>query len=135
MVLLVGIGNVLKSDDNIGNLVVEKLKNDFDILVAETNPEAYLSKMKGRDKIIFIDAVDFKGEIGEVQLFNLEDIQDLLYATHNIPVSMLKKMLPGVEIQVIGIQPKSLEFGTELSLNLEEIVEKVLKLILVCKAN
>ena len=129
MVLLVGIGNVLKSDDNIGNLVVEKLKNDFDVLVAETNPEAYLSKMQKHNKIIFVDAVDFEGEVGEVKLFKLDDIQDLLYATHNIPISMLKKMLPSVEIEVIGIQPKNLEFGTELSLNLEEVVEKVLKVI------
>ena len=129
MVLLVGIGNALKSDDNIGNLVVEKLKNDFSVLVAETNPEAYLSKMKRRDKVIFVDAVDFQGKIGEVKLFKLDDIQDLLYATHNIPVSMLKKLLPGVEIEVVGIQPKNLEFGTELSLNLDEIVEKVRKLL------
>lgn len=129
MVLLVGIGNALKSDDNIGNLVVEKLKNGFDVLVAETNPEAYLSKMKGYDKIIFVDAVDFQGEVGEVKLFKLDEIQDLLYATHNIPINVLKKMLHGVEIKVIGIQPMNLEFGTELSLNLEDVISKVRKLL------
>ena len=125
--LVVGMGNPLKSDDNIGNLIAEKL--DCEKIIAESNPEAYVSKMKNYKKIIFIDAVDFNAEPGSVKMFKINNLDEIPFSTHGIPVSFFRKMLPDSEIFVIGIQPKSLEFGTELFLDVEEVLKKVKLLI------
>lgn len=127
-IAIIGIGNPLKKDDNIGNLIVEKLskeiKNkDFIFIKAYLTPENYLMPLKKSKlkAIYFIDAVDFQGIIGEVKLFNLNEIQNLSISTHNIPVTIYKKHFSNTEIKLLGIKVKDTSFGEELS---EEIKDK-----------
>lgn len=116
MKAIIGLGNMLKSDDNIANLVLDRLNQKNKVLIkAGTNPENFISKIKDAEKVVFIDAVDFGGKVGEVRLFDLNEIQNTLTTTHNIPISMIQKFFPEKRIKIIGIQPKKIEHGTELS--------------------
>lgn len=137
---VIGIGNPLKKDDNIGNLTVEKLskeiKNkDFIFIKAYLTPENYLMPLKKSKlkAIYFIDAVDFQGLIGEVKLFDLNEIQNLSTSTHNIPITIYKKYFPNTEIKLLGIKVKDTGFGEGLSKEikdeLDNILEKVKKII------
>ncbi|MFH0929408.1 MAG: hydrogenase maturation protease [Candidatus Aenigmatarchaeota archaeon] len=129
MKVIMSIGNPIKSDDNIGNIVLEKIETDALKIRAETSPENFIDRMKGCDEIIILDALQFGGDVGEVKVFELYDVEDRLLSTHSIPIELLKKFFPNSKIKVIGIQPKNLDFGEEISKGLEvkmdEIVKKV----------
>ena len=130
MKAIMSIGNPLKSDDNIGNIILDKLDIENVIKVkGGITPENFISKLKGCDEIIILDALDFGGKIGEVRILNPSEIKDVLLSTHSIPINLLERFLPDSKIKIIGIQPRNIEFGDKLSEELEnkiyEIIERV----------
>jgi len=139
--LIISIGNELKSDDNVGNLILEKLrenikKDNFYFIKGSTNPENFIEPIKSikPDFIFFIDVAFFQGKIGDVKKFTLDEIKDMSISTHNFPIIILQKFLPNSKIILIGIKPKSLDFGEglteELKIKFNSITENVKKIII-----
>jgi len=139
--LIISIGNELKSDDDIGNLILEKLREDikkdnFYFIKGSTNPENFIEPIKSikPDMIFFIDVAFFQGKIGNVKKFTLDEIKDMSISTHNFPITILQKFLPNSKIILIGIKPKSLDFGEglteELKSKFNSITENVKKIII-----
>lgn len=127
---VMSIGNPIKSDDNIGNIIIDKLKvNDIIKIKAEINPENFMNKLKELDEIIILDALDFGGQVGEVKFFELDKINEVSISTHSIPISMIKRLLPNSEIKIAGIQPKSIDFGEELTKEMKEKIEYIVEKI------
>lgn len=131
---VIGMGNPLKKDDNTGNIVVDELgkvikDKNFVFIKAFLTPENYLLPLKKSKpkKIYIIDAVEFKGRIGEVKLFNLEDINQSRATTHNIPVTFYKNYFPNTIIKLVGIKVKDTGFGEELSKDLKNKLDDILK--------
>ncbi len=138
-IALVSMGSPLKTDDDIANQVLDKLKGRDGLLKvrAEAVPENFIKPIQEfkPEVITFLDAVDFRGGVGEVRLFTLRDMTDIMVSTtHSLPIGIMGQFFPGVRIMVIGIQPKSIDYGTELSRELEfkmqDITREVEKLIL-----
>ena len=114
---IISIGNPLKSDDNIANLVLDKIKFNGMKIKAEISPENFIRPVVDSRPglLVFIDAVDWGARPGMVKLFAVEDTRTLAPSTHNMPLDLLKKLFPETKILVIGIQPKDLGPGTGLS--------------------
>ncbi len=138
-IALVSMGSPLNGDDDIANQVLDKVRNRDGLLKvrAEAAPENFIKPIQEfkPEVITFLDAVDFRGEVGEVRLFTLRDMTDIMVSTtHSLPIGVMGQFFPGVRIMVIGIQPKSIDYGTELSRELEfkmqDIIREVEKLIL-----
>jgi len=130
MKAVMSIGNPIKSDDNIGNVILDRLDlGNTTKIKGGVTPENFIKELKDYDEIIILDALDFGGRTGEVRVFNPNEIKDVLLSTHSIPIDLLKKFLPSSEIKIIGIQPKNIKLGEDLSKEIEnkieEIVEKV----------
>lgn len=130
MKAVMSIGNPIKSDDNIGNIILDRLNvEDVKKIKGETTPENFIDKLKIYEEIVIIDALQFGGEVGEVRVFELDDIKDVIISTHNITFNLLQKFLPNSKIKIIGIQTKNidLEIGLteELQSKMDQIVEKV----------
>lgn len=130
---IIGIGNPLKKDDNIGNLLIGKLNKEvkgeeFIFIKAYHTPENYLSLLKKEKpkKIYILDAVEFKGVTGEVKVFDLEDISLSVITTHNIPVTVYKNHLPESKIKLIGIKVKDVSFGEGLSKEIKDKFSNIL---------
>lgn len=126
------MGSPLKGDDDVANRVLDQIKEREGLLKvrAENAPENFIKPIQGfrPEAIVFLDAVDFKGQPGEVRLFSLRDMADIMVnTTHNLPVGMLGQFFPGTRIMVMGIQPKSIEYGTELSRELEFRMADILR--------
>ena len=119
--LIVGVGNPLKKDDNIGNLVARELSKKYETVIAETTPEAFINKMKEYDVVVFIDAIDFNSEPGKVKAFSLEQVIDKSLSTHSVPLQLIKSLLGEKEVIVVGIQPKEVGYGEELSKELKDV--------------
>lgn len=137
---IISVGNPLKADDNIGNLILDKIKkyyknNDYYFFKGGMNPENFIEPLKkiNPDEIFFIDVAIFEGEVGDVKLFKLEDIIDMNVSTHYFPISIFKKYFPKARLVLIGIKPKVINFGQDLSPELKarlpEIIEKVQRTI------
>lgn len=75
-VLILGIGNTLRSDDGLGSILANRLKDKvpFKVIDAGTTPENYLEKIvkEKPESMIIIDAVDFGGVPGEFRLLQAE---------------------------------------------------------------
>ncbi len=120
---LIGIGNPLKRDDDIGNIIARRLGG----VAGATAPESYMPR--GADEIVLVDAILFDGEPGDVKEFSEDDVQGFFHSTHSLPLSLFRELNPKARIRVIGIMPMSTDFGESLSPalkpRLEEITSKV----------
>jgi len=133
-VLILGIGNTLRSDDGIGSILVSRIQGKVPYIVYDgsSSPENYLGKIiKDKpDTILLIDAVDFGAEAGEIRLLEGDDIQTVnFFSTHDASISLaisyLKNSLKAVSIFILAIQPKILAFGDKLSPQISEALEKI----------
>jgi hydrogenase maturation protease len=136
--LIICIGNPMRSDDGLGFRVWEELRarGVHAILSGPDLPP----QITDFDRVILIDAIDFKAEPGSVFEGRIEDLDVLesRSSTHGLsPLSFLKiiKEVTGrpEEAILIGVQPKSLEEGEGLSEEVEravsEVIDRVMRLI------
>jgi len=136
---VIGVGNRLKGDDAIGCLVADGLTGVEGIRVVDagTAPENYLEPVAAAvpDRVLFVDACAFGGEPGEFRLFGRADIDRLtgqLVSTHTLPlgmtVAMLEQLTPA-RIELLGVQPASLDFDAELSPPLRAALPRIVEFV------
>ncbi len=120
--LVVGVGNLLRSDDAAGVEVARRLQElgVCEVLIVEDVPENYLGPMQkaGAQTVIFCDAVDLGAEAGAFALLDIEDLAGPSISTHNASLELVARCLRdgGVErILIAAIQPQSLEWGMHIS--------------------
>ena len=143
---VVGIGNILRKDDGIRILLVEKLREDklSDIVCidAGTGGIQLLPILSKYNRIIIVDAVHFKAKPGETKIFRLNEIKldrrkniSSIHMMNIIQVIQLYEKLEDktLDITIFGIKPYDTSPGTKLSPLLEEklpeIKEKLIKTI------
>lgn len=140
-IVILGVGNRLRSDDGIGSLVASELAtykyDDLIIYDCETTPENYIDKVVEAkpDWVIIVDACNFQGNPGEFKLFEENEIKEISYgllSTHTLPLTLtieLIKKQHNCRISLLGIQPKSFTMSTDLSSELLEAKEKIIQFI------
>lgn len=131
-----GIGNLLLMDEGIGVHIINKLKEGYEfpehvsLVDGGTMGLDLLPFFEGNDRVLIIDAVDFRKEPGTIEIIEGENIPAILgskLSVHQIGLpdmlfaAKLMDIIPP-EICLIGIQPKSIETGAELT---EEIKDRV----------
>ena len=128
---IVGIGNMLKGDDQLGPLLIKKLQGKTRAYLFDCGevPENYIQPIinANPETIIIVDASDWGGEIGEIRLIKKEEIKNFSFSTHNASLGLfldyLKSELPLANIIIIGVQAgkrglmKALSPGVEAKLN------------------
>ncbi|HSK89067.1 MAG TPA: hydrogenase maturation peptidase HycI [Anaerolineales bacterium] len=137
-VAVLGIGNVMRSDDAAGVLVArilfqrESEKDTDRLLIIEAGhaPENKTGELRtfAPDLVLLIDAADMGKEPGTVEWISEEDIDGMSASTHSLPLSMLAKYLTlelGCQVNLLGIQPVSNEVGETVSAEVLQAVEEV----------
>ena len=128
-ILFVGIGNVLKTDDGVGVYISQRIsKTDrISALTVETGIENYIGKINSinPDILVLIDCVDIKSSPGTYKLLTLNQIQDLTFNTHNISLKRLTDFFK-MEVYILGIQPKKIDFGENISYLVKNIANKII---------
>ena len=132
-VVILGIGNTLRSDDGIGSILANRIKGKIPYIVYDSgpNPENYLGKIiKDKpDNIVIIDAVDFGGKPGEFKELEAEDIKTVnLFSTHNASISLTIDYLQNnlkVDIIILIIQPKTIALADTLSPEISDTLGKL----------
>lgn len=143
-ITILGIGNLLLKDEGVGVHLIRKLVRDntgyanLNIIDGGTSPDIFSLVDDSVDKLIVVDAVKAGNKPGTVYRFSFDDL-DLDSAS---PVSLHEiGVLEGLRLMVllnrqpkstviIGIEPKTIDFGLELSPEVEEKLPDIVKLIL-----
>ncbi len=124
-----GIGNILLSDDGVGVHAINKLKEEYtfppsvELIDGGTKGLDLLPLFEGRDKVLIIDAANFRKEAGTIDIVEgdrLPAFLSLKLSVHQIGLpdtlfAMRLLEITPAEMCLIGIQPESMETGTELS--------------------
>ena len=122
---VVGIGNLLSSDEGVGCHVAQALQEmslaDVEVIDGGTCPDA-LGLIEDADKLVIVDAARGGGTAGQIYRFHLEDItpeQKPLISVHDMSLvdslMLVKAWREAGETVVIGVEPKELGRGLELS--------------------
>ena len=136
--VLVGVGSELRGDDAAGILVADKVKSKKEkvknsklkVLLGGTAPENLTGEIKRLkpSHLVIVDSADFKAEPGSVEVIGYDWIGGHSFSTHSAPLKMMiDYLLADISFVpiVIGIQPKSLEFGAAVSPEVLEAVDEV----------
>ena len=126
-VLILGIGNILQKDDGIGPHVVTHiletgmaLPEGVEVIDGGTAGFDLIPLMKGKDRIIIVDALHVDDEPGSIYRFAPEHLVETSqrYSLHDMGVREIIKQLrlsgDDPEIEIIGIVPEdigTLEIG------------------------
>jgi hydrogenase maturation protease len=143
-IAVLGIGNLLLSDDGVGVHVIKKLQDEYEfpesveLIDGGTKGLDLLPLFEGKDKILIVDAANFKKEPGTIDTVEGDKIPAFLsskLSVHQIglPDTLFAAKLMDItpaEMYLIGIQPKSMETGTELSEVVNDRMEQLIKIVL-----
>ena len=88
------------------------------------------------DRIVLVDCVEMDKPPGTVAIFRAEEVSLGGASTHCSSVALLAKLLrdrTGADVYLIGVQPRSVEFGAPMSppvaRALDEVADVLLRLL------
>lgn len=144
-VVILGVGNLLLSDEGVGVHVANKLMEmdlpeGVEVYEGGTDGFRLMSVVTGADRLIVVDAVKGGGEPGSIYRFDVNDAPSMpdSYKTSVHQIGILevihfsefvgKGKTP--ETTILGIEPKSLEMAMELTPEIAAKVPRVIELVL-----
>ncbi len=141
--IVMGMGNILKSDDGVGIHVIEKLAefsfpSSVALIDAGTAIIDQLPYFLKAERLICIDAVETGDEPGSIFCFSPADVDcrpGYHTSSHQLSLFDVLKMTSfmtgrDLPVTIVGIQPKSLDYGVGLSRECERVIEKAACLVL-----
>ncbi|MCC6347050.1 MAG: hydrogenase maturation protease [Nitrospirales bacterium] len=137
-ILVAGLGNSLLRDDGVGIHTVRALQG-FDcpgIMVAEVGTDVLdaVHLLEWADNILIIDAMQAGGEPGMIHSLRGRDIgkPGMHASLHQGSFVSALDLFPEKEqpvITILGVEPESIEYGTELSPTVEKAIPHLLRIV------
>ncbi len=142
-IVIIGIGNVLLMDEGIGVHVINELEKhdlprNLELYDGGTGGFKLTDLMCGAGMVIFIDAVETGKVPGTVTTFKSEDVCSIypkkkysLHDTDLLEVIKIAELLDKPpEIEIVGVQPKTINYGTDLSKELVDSMSNIINAVL-----
>ncbi len=143
-IAVIGIGNLLLRDEGVGVHIINKLRGfqlpeNVEVYDCGTGGLGILGLLEGFDKAIVVDAVKCAEEPGTVYRFKFNEkgtdnrlakmisFHELDFVTA-IEIGRKAYKSPS-EMVMIGVEPKTIEIGLDLSLEVKRSIPKVIGLI------
>ncbi len=132
--LVLGIGNRLMMDDGIGVYIVEELRkrktgNDTCYVSGETDASFCMQQIREASSVIIIDAAYLGNEPGSIYTIHIKQaLQGPLnmFSMHELDLfRQIKIEGKDVEGIFIGVEPKEITFGMQLSDVLQNKLENI----------
>ncbi len=139
-VFILGLGGVLMGDDGIGPWVVRhlaatwELPPEVSVLDGGTPGPDLVDYLVGREAVILVDAIRGQGVPGTVRIYRKEELARVAVLPRlsphdpDLPQALLTAELAGDpprEVVLVGVIPKQVEAGTELSPELRAAVPAI----------
>jgi len=142
-IVILGVGNLLLSDEGVGVHVAHKLMEmdlpaGVEVIEGGTDGFRLMNVVTEAGRLIVVDAVKGGGPPGSIYRFDIKDAPSSpdAYKTsvHQIGILEIVHLSELIgqtpETTVIGVEPKSLEMGMALSPEVQEKIPKIIELIL-----
>jgi hydrogenase maturation protease len=141
-IVILGVGSLLLSDEGVGvHVANELMKMDLpaEVSVVEGGTDGFrlLNVITEADRLIVIDAVKGGAEPGSIYRFDIDEVRNCPpgFKTSVHQIGILEVIdLSGLigktpHTTVIGIEPKSLEMGMELTHEIKSKIPRIIELI------
>jgi hydrogenase maturation protease len=141
--MVLGVGNLLLSDEGVGVHVVKRLMEmplppGVEVIDGGVGGLGLMGTLIGADRLIVIDAVRAGEAPGSIYRFGIEDLtkypERYKMSVHEIgivEVLHLSRLLGRIpKTTIIGVEPKSLEMGMDLSPEIHARVPRIIELVL-----
>ena len=143
-VAVIGMGNLLLKDEGVGIHVIQALEKDstescgeFMIVDGGTCTDILLHLPLGIEKLIVVDAVKGGGEPGSIYRFSPGDIafeRGTQTSVHQLGLAESLEMMAvartgAPQVVIVGIEPKEIDWGLEISVELKERVPQVIAMV------
>ncbi|GJQ60076.1 MAG: hydrogenase maturation protease [Candidatus Scalindua sp. AMX11] len=142
-IVIIGIGNVLLMDEGIGIHVVDELEKhkfpqNVTLYDGGTGGFKLIDLMDGANTVFFIDAVETGKPPGTIITFKSGDVRTNYrkkrYSLHDTDLLEVIKMVELLEfspdIVIVGVQPKTINYGTTLSQELKDSIPDIINTVL-----
>ncbi|AFM42389.1 hydrogenase maturation protease [Desulfosporosinus acidiphilus SJ4] len=142
-IMVMGVGNILLSDEGLGvrfldELAQKSLPENVELLEGGTAGLELVHLIQEVDFLIIIDAINAQSEPGALFRFQPGDIQVLPeqfeVSFHQIGIievlTMANVLGRAPQTLIFGVQPKKLEWGMEISPEIETLFPKLAELVL-----
>lgn len=143
-VLVLGIGNLVMSDDGVGVKVVQRMQREYlfaqavEIMDGGTLGLDLLPKLEGIERLIVVDAVETGEKPGTCVRLTGRELPIALETKVSPHQMGLKDLLSVAELMghmpremvLIGVQPGSIEMDTELTAEVEVKVDVLIRMVL-----
>jgi hydrogenase maturation protease len=136
--LIIGVGNLYRSDDAVGILIARKFKDMASdrISVKEQSGEgtSLMEAWKGYDRVLIVDAVSSGASPGSIHRMDAsrEPIPSKFFScsTHDFGVAEAIEMARALgqlprQLQLFGVEGKNFQPGEILSSEIEQAIELV----------
>jgi hydrogenase maturation protease len=143
MLTVIGIGNTLRGDDGIGPVIISELKKEnypdsIRLLDIGSDTFSIIEHLTFEQPVLIIDCAQMGKEPGEIIKIELKEenlsILDKAISLHGFGFSevyrIAKKLNNNVYCTIIGVQPKSLEFNTDLSKEVRNKIPSIKKMVI-----
>ncbi len=138
--IVLGVGNELKSDDGVGpfiikNLVAENIEKDNILFInAETVPENFTGKIRKEKPthVIIVDACLMGGKPGDIKIVDKDDFVNIGISTHSMSLSYFVKYLEkdsDFKIIFVGIEPETMDWGETPTESVEKTAFEFIELL------
>jgi len=136
------MGNLLCRDEGMGVHIIQtmenmELPNHIELLDIGTSTMDLISHLEGVKKLVVIDAMEAGGAPGTIYKCRPEDLlpkDEGPISLHDIglleSLSMADKMGMKIDTVVIGVEPKVLDWGMELSEEVKSKIPTVIEVVL-----
>jgi hydrogenase maturation protease len=142
--LVLGIGNLVMSDDGVGVRVIQELSSTFTfpagvaVVDGGTLGLDLLPQLEGVDRLLVVDAADFGLPPGTISRLTGEEVPVVLETKLSPHQMGLKDLLAVASLQGIapaemvlwGVQPERLEMGVDLSPAVAAAVDPLVRSVL-----
>ncbi|MBI5968513.1 MAG: HyaD/HybD family hydrogenase maturation endopeptidase [Deltaproteobacteria bacterium] len=143
-VRIIGVGNLLLKDEGVGVQVARELqKNDLpsgvEVFDGGVAGIGLLDYFREASKVLLIDAADMNLKPGAVVRFTPEDVREEKigprFSSHDVGLLEILRLAKALEqcpqeVVIIGIQPKEISWGTDLSPEVQASVPRAIEAVL-----
>lgn len=131
--VLLGVGNPIKSDDSVGLYIADRLRKvlrsspRLRVRSAPSYPELILSRIDLQSsRLLIFDAVETGRSAGSIVLASIKDTEYGFFATHNLPLKLHPSVTENREkVSVLGVQPGDLGIGEGMNPIVQAAAENV----------
>jgi hydrogenase 3 maturation protease len=138
---ILGIGSDLRADDAAGVAVARQIEaktkksKTAKVFIGETAPENLTGEIKkyNPDHLIIVDSSDTGAKPGTINIIDMNELAGISFSTHQMPVKILADYIQNYikcSVLVIGIQPKTVEYGKPVTKAVQTSIKQVASALL-----